>query len=270
MPSALHAAPGFSPGFVADRLDEALALRGSLPVYGLAGLPGTGKSTLARQMVGLAAERGVAALALSIDDFYFGRRDRRELARRVHPLLARRGPPGSHELPLALAVLDALRRGEPVALPRFDKLADTRLPPSRWLRPAPPPGLVIFEGWFLKTPPETEAALAAPINALEREHDADGRWRRWCNAALAGYAPLWHRLDWLTWLQPPGFETVPGWRWQQEQRMQSQRPGHAAMSRAQVGEFLQGFERVGRQALRTLPALADRVVALDARRRPIS
>ncbi|TNJ35356.1 kinase [Arenimonas terrae] len=270
MPPVLHPAPGFSPGFVADRLDEALSLRGRVPVYGVAGLPGTGKSTLAAQMVRLADARGIDALALSIDDFYLGRGARRGLARRVHPLLARRGPPGTHDLPLALATLDALRRGDAVALPRFDKLADTRRPPSRWIQPARLPQLLVFEGWFLKTPPESDAALRAPINALEREHDADGRWRQWCNSALGDYAPLWQRLDWLTWLQPPGFETVPGWRWQQERRMQSQRPGHAAMSRAQVGDFLQGFERVGRQALRTLPALADRVVALDARRRPIS
>lgn len=270
MPSALPTVPGFPPDFVADRLDEALALRGAMPVYGLAGLPGTGKSTLARQMLALAAERGISAVALSIDDFYLGRRARRTLARQVHPLLARRGPPGTHELALVLATLDALRRGETVARPRFDKLADTRLPPSRWPRPARPPRLLVFEGWFLKTPPETATALRAPINALEREQDADGRWRRYCNAALADHAPLWRRFDWLTWLQPPDFETVRTWRWQQEQRMQAARPTRPAMSRAQVGEFLQGFERVGRQALRTLPALADRSIALDARRRPLS
>lgn len=270
MPPALHPAPGFPTAFVAERLDEALALRGRVPVYGLAGLPGTGKSTLARQIVDLAAARGIPALALSIDDFYLGRRDRRDLARRVHPLLMRRGPPGTHDLPLAIAVLDALREGDPVALPRFDKLADARLPPSHWPRPARPPQLVIFEGWFLKTPPEPEAALRSPINALERGHDADGRWRRWCNTALAGYAPIWRRLGWLTWLQPPGFEIVPDWRWQQEKRMQAERPGRAAMDRAQLEDFLQGFERVGRQALRTLPALADRTFTLDARRRPLS
>jgi D-glycerate 3-kinase len=270
MPPALHPTSGFSPGFVADRLDEALALRGPLPIYGLAGLPGTGKSTLARQMVRLAAERGIAVLALSIDDFYLGRGARRELARRVHPLLARRGPPGTHDLTLALSTLDALRRGESIALPRFDKLADTRLPPSRWRRAAQPPRLLVFEGWFLKTPPEPTAALSTPINVLEREHDPDGTWRRWCNDALADHAPLWRRLDWLTWLQPPGFETVPAWRWQQERAMQSRRPGRAAMSRTQIGRFLQAFERVGRQALRTLPAVADRVIALDARRRPVS
>lgn len=270
MPPALHTAPGFAPAFVAERLDEALALRGTVPVYGLAGLPGSGKSTLARQMATLGARRGIALVTLSIDDVYLGRRARQALARRVHPRLAYRGPPGSHDLALALAVLDALRRGEPVALPRFDKLADTRLPPSRWRRPARPPRLLVFEGWFLGTPPEHEAALEAPLNALEREQDPDARWRRHCNAALADYAALWQRLDWLTWLQPPDWDTVRDWRWQQEQAMQSARPGRPAMDRARVEDFLQGFERVARQALRTLPGRADRCIALDAMRRPIS
>src|SRR3546814_14002567 len=51
--------------------------------------------------------------------------------------------------------------------------------------------LVLFEGWFLGTPAEPEAALAEPLNALERDEDPDGRWRRWCNDALArDYPPL--------------------------------------------------------------------------------
>lgn len=270
MPPALHPAPGFPPAFVAERLDEALALRGRVPVYALAGLPGTGKSTLARQMVALAAERGVHAIALSIDDFYLGRRARQALARRVHPLLAQRGPPGTHDLGRVLDTLDALRRGESPALPRFDKLADTRLPPSRWRRPVRPPQLLVFEGWFLKTPPETAAALGAPVNRLEREQDAEGTWRRHVNAALADHGPLWRRLHWLTWLSPPAWETILDWRWQQERRLAARRPGRAAMSRAGVDAFLMRFERVGRQALRTLPSLAERTIVLDPQRRPVS
>lgn len=270
MTPGLHPAAGFASDFVADRLDEALALPGPMPVYGLAGLPGSGKSTLAAQMAALAASRRIDLAVLSIDDVYFGRQRRQALARRVHPLLVDRGPPGTHDLPLALATLDALRRSGPVALPRFDKLADTRRPPSRWPRVAAPPRLVVFEGWFLKTPAQAASDLALPINRLEAEEDGDGRWRRYCNDALIGYAPLWQRLDWLTWLQPPGFETMQTWRWQQETRLQAKRPQRAGMDRARLGRFLQLFERVGRQAMRTLPDLAERVIALDAARKPLS
>ena len=42
------------------------------------------------------------------------------------------------------------------------------------------------------------------------------------------------------------------------------------MTRAQVERFVLFFERVSRQALRTLPAIADELFTLDAARRPVS
>jgi D-glycerate 3-kinase len=95
----------------------------------------------------------------------------------MHPLLATRGPPGTHDIALACETLDALREGRPVRLPRFDKLRDRRLPPSRWPL-ASAVDLTIFEGWCLKLPPQSAQALRRPINSLERDEDADGIWRR--------------------------------------------------------------------------------------------
>lgn len=266
-----HPAAGHhAPDFVAARLGEALALPGAVPVYGLTGLQGTGKSTLAADMAALGRARGLPVVVLSIDDFYLGRRERLALGRHVHPLLATRGPPGSHDLPLALETLDGLRAGRRMPLPRFDKISDRRLPPSRWPRSPAGARLVVFEGWFHKVPPEDAAALATPLNALERDEDPAGTWRAYCNDALGRYAPLWARLDTLTWLRGPGFDVVPAWRWQQEQTLQAAHPGRRAMSRAQVERFVLFFERVSRRAMRTLPAIADRVIALDAARRPLS
>lgn len=256
--------------FIAARLAEGLALPARVPVYGLTGLQGTGKSTLAADMAAMARRRGLPVVVLSIDDFYLGRRERQRLGRQVHPLLATRGPPGSHELALMLETLDGLRAGQRVPLPRFDKIADRRLPPSRWPRSPAGARLVVFEGWFHKVPPEPEAALAEPINRLEREEDRGGEWRRYCNQALADYAPAWERIDVLTWLRGPGFEVVPDWRWQQERTLQAANPGRQAMSRAQVERFVLFFERVSRRALQTLPAIADQTIALDAARRPLS
>jgi D-glycerate 3-kinase len=265
---------GYPDAFVAQWLDRALALpcpRGRPPVFGLAGLQGTGKSTLAAQMRTLAAARGRRVAVLSIDDFYLTRRERLALGRSVHPLLATRGPPGTHDVGLACATIDALRTLAPGAVarvPRFDKIADARLPPSRWGTVRERPDLVVLEGWFLEVPPEDPAALRRPLNALERLEDPDGTWRSWCNAALAGYAPLWKRLDFLLFVQGPGFGQVPAWRWQQERTLQAKYPARRAMSRAEVERFVLFFERVSRQALRTLPAIADATVQVDARRKP--
>ena len=258
-------AQGFPGDFVASCLDAALARGGG--VQGITGLQGSGKSTLAAQIAALASQRGIAVAVLSLDDAYLDHDERAALARDVHPLLATRGPPGTHDVGLACRTLDALRAGETVALPRFDKLGDRRLPVSDWPR-AGAVGLVLFEGWFLGTPAEPAAALVEPVNALEGDEDRDGRWRHWCNDALGReYPTLWRRIDHLLFLQGPGFDVVPRWRWQQEQALQARHPDRQAMRREQVGRFVQFFERTSRQAMRTLPGIADRVVRLDAQRR---
>src|SRR5690606_17806088 len=70
--------------------------------------------------------------------------------------------------------------------------------------------------------------------------------------------------------QPPGFEVVPEWRWQQEQALRAADPGARGMDRDALLRFVQHYERVSRQALRVLPARADVVVELDRARRPVA
>ncbi|MEO6519142.1 MAG: kinase [Pseudoxanthomonas sp.] len=263
---------GFTATLVASALDAALASGHATPVFGIVGLQGSGKSTLAAQMGALARTRGLQAAIVSLDDFYLGRKQRQQLAREVHPLLATRGPPGTHDLVLALETMARLRDGAAVALPRFDKLADDLLPRTQWPRVQGRCQLVILEGWFLKTPAQDPARLRAPVNALERSEDAEGQWRSYCNTALGtAYPALWETIDALWLLQGPGFEVVQDWRWQQEQALQEQalqEQGRTrkGMSRAQVERFVQFFERVSRQALQTLPAIADVTVRLDRQR----
>ncbi len=260
---------GFDATLVASALDAALAIGNPTPVFGIVGLQGSGKSTLAAQTAELARSRGLQAAVVSLDDFYLGRRRRQELAQEVHPLLATRGPPGTHDLALALDTMQRLRDGAPVALPRFDKLADDLAPRAQWPQLERRCRLVILEGWFLKTPPQDPAQLRDPVNALERAEDADGTWRRYCNTALAEkYPRLWESIDTLWFLQGPGFEVVPDWRWEQELALQADDPARKSMSRVQIERFVQYFERVSRQALQTLPAIAERTVLLDRQRNP--
>lgn len=259
---------GFAAPLVAAALAAARALPAATPVFGITGLQGSGKSTLARQVAELGRSHGLRVAVLSLDDVYLTRAQRQRLAADVHPLLATRGPPGTHDVALACEVLDALRAGLSVRLPRFDKLADDRAPEHEDAAIEGRLDLVVFEGWCLKVPPQAAGELAVPLNALERDEDADGHWRRYCNDALAQtYPALWTRLDALWCLQAPGFDIVPAWRWQQEQRLLADAPGRAGMDAAQVERFTQFFERVSRQALRTLPAIAERTLMLDAQRR---
>ena len=266
MPTHLHPHGGFSDDLVAAVLGDVLA--SGARVFAISGVQGSGKSTLAAQLAQASEVQGLRTAVLSIDDVYLDRDARQALARDVHPLLATRGPPGTHDLALAFATLDALRDTGAAALPRFDKPGDRRLPRRDWPRVSRI-DLVVLEGWFIGTPAEDEAALRAPINTLERNEDRDATWRRWCNAALArDYPALWARIDRLLFLQPPGFDIVPEWRWQAEQALHADDPSRPAMDRTGIDRFVQHYERVSRQALRTLPAIADTVIALDAARRP--
>ncbi|MDQ3206564.1 MAG: kinase [Pseudomonadota bacterium] len=271
MPDHLHLPgreppPGFDAGLVARVLECALAT--GERVHAIAGLQGAGKSTLAAQLVAQARRRGLRAHALSIDDFYRGPRERQRLGREVHPLLATRGPPGTHDVELACETLERLAGGLTTRVPRFDKLTGRRMPPSRWPR-VQAADLVVFEGWCLKVPPQQATELKVAINPLERDEDPHGVWRCYCNAQLRDrYPALWSRLPRLLYLRGPDFGVVPGWRWQQEQALQARSPARTGMTQAQVERFVQLFERVSRQAMDTLPQIADATITLAPDRSP--
>ncbi|WP_158885853.1 kinase [Rhodanobacter sp. L36] len=234
-------------------------------ILGVSGLQGSGKSTLARVMKAQAEARGWPTEILSLDDFYYSRSDREALAHQVHPLLRSRGVPGTHEIELMMSVLAALPHASdklPVTHPRFDKGRDTRIPPSRWPRIIHPPKLVIVEGWALGIRPQSQAALATPVNELERTEDADGSWRHWVNKQLRSYQPLWRKFDALIVLQAPSWNIVQRWRSEQEEELFA-RHAPLAMDAKGMERFLAHFERLSRHALATLPALADTCVEYD-------
>lgn len=268
--SHAHTGSGF-PAWLSDAaLQAALALPSRPAMLAISGVQGSGKSTLASEIERLARERNLRAAVLSVDDFYLPALQRARLAEQVHPLLATRGPPGTHDLPLALEVLARLQRGERVRLPRFDKLADDRVCESEWTYAEVGVDLVVLEGWLLGVPPQPPGELVRPVNALERTEDENAVWRTWCNTALANdYPVLWRQFDALWMLKAPSFDVVPGWRWQQEQSMLAQRSARSGMTRTQMERFVQMFERVSRHALQVLPALAQRVIHLDEHRRPL-
>lgn len=239
-------------------------------ILGVAGAQGSGKSTLAAVLAQRLEQRGVAAAAVSIDDFYLPRQQRLALAGRVHPLLATRGVPGTHDLPLLTDALLRVRAGRPVQLPVFDKLADDRLAPQHWA-PVRRLDCLILEGWCVGARAQPAAALSLPINDLEAKDDPDRRWRRWVNAQLAGtYQRVWNRLDALIFLAAPDWETVPRWRAEQEAglaRATGRNQGIRGMDAAAIARFCAHYERLTRWQLATTPAFASLTLRLDGERR---
>jgi len=131
---------------------------------------------------------------------------------------------------------------------------------------------VILEGWCVGARPQTAAQLTPPLNALERDEDAQGRWRGYVNAVLQGpYAPLFARLSPLVLLAAPSFEVVLQWRTEQERKLRDrlQREGGDAsrvMSDDAIARFISHYERITRHILAEMPARADHLIDLDASR----
>lgn len=238
-------------------------------VIGLCGAQGSGKSTLAAALQRALCADNVSAAVLSLDDLYLTKAERLALAQKVHPLLATRGVPGTHDIDLGLALFDALDAGQPARLPRFDKASDDRIAQSEWPPIEQRPSVLIFEGWCVGARPEQEAALANPVNALEADEDRSGVWRHYANAALAGpYQQLFTRIDRLILLAAPSFAIVRRWRGEQEMTLRAQRPdGSALQNSAALDRFIQHYERLTRHILREMPQYADLVLPLDNDRR---
>ena len=220
---------------------------------GISGAQGSGKSTLAAGLASALEAEGRRCAVLSLDDLYLGPGARGELARRVHPLFAVRGPPGTHDPALGLAVLHALSRPGPVRLPRFDKGRDAPVTEAEQPVFQGPADVVILEGWCLGARPDPQAATSAPLNALERERDPDGVWRGAVEAALAGaYADLFAAPDLTVFLRAPDFPTVRRWRGEQEAELAAAiaagRPGRA-MDDAELDDFLARYERITRRLI---------------------
>ena len=249
---------------LAERIARLHRRVGRSVVTGVCGAQGTGKSTLCAFLAELLEHQRLRVAVLSLDDLYLTREARAQLAARVHPLFATRGVPGTHEVELGEHVLDALARPGLVRLPRFDKAADTRAPPDRWAQVQAPVDVVLFEGWCLGARPQPASALNTPVNALEREEDSDGVWRRAVNEALTGpYAHLFARLDALVLIAAPAFEQVFAWRALQERRLATAQGDAPSMSDDALVRFIRHYERLTRHILAEMPARADAVIAVD-------
>ncbi len=247
-------------------------------VVGINGAQGSGKSTLFNLLEVILEEGfGLRVIGFSIDDLYKTRAERERLAEQVHPLMRTRGVPGTHDVELGIELLDSLLNAGPDTLtkiPVFDKSIDDRCPPTVWQEWSGPVDVIVFEGWCVGARPQSEQELAPPVNALEREEDPQGIWRRHVNAQLAGpYQELFSRLDVLLMLRVPSMQSVYEWRALQEKKLvervryiyDTQQPTDhlRIMNEAEIERFIAHYERLTRAMLEDLPERVDVTLYLN-------
>jgi D-glycerate 3-kinase len=242
-------------------------------VVGVNGAQGTGKSTLATFLAAiLDYEFNLGVAAFSVDDIYLTRARRQQLALEIHPMLAVRGVPGTHDVALGLATFQALAGAGPettTPLPSFDKGIDDRKPVEQWSVYSGRPDIIILEGWCVGAVPQQDEALLTPVNELEAQQDGDGQWRRYVNDQLAGpYARLFSQLDMLVMIRAPGWSQVYEWRLLQEEKLRQRcreqgLDDSQVMSPDQVRAFISYYHRLTLHQLAEMPQRADVVLAMD-------
>jgi len=249
--------------------------KGSLTLLfvGVNGCQGSGKSTLSQYLAAYISEKyQLNVLVMSLDDFYLSSEHRKQLAQSIHPLLATRGVPGTHDTSAMADVFQKLANNScGFAVPKFNKATDEPFEPSQWQTIQQPVDIVLFEGWCWGVKAQSAAQLKTPINALEKTQDVDGIWRSYVNQQLAQYyQPLYQYINYWLVLKAPSFDCVYQWRLEQEQKLSKSSQLNAinnkVMTPAQVLDFIQYFQRLTEHGLNTLSESANGLLSLDAQR----
>lgn len=240
---------------------------------GVNGCQGSGKSTLSQYLAAYISEKyQLNVLVMSLDDFYFSSERRKQLAQSIHPLLATRGVPGTHDTAAMADVFQKLANNScGFTVPKFNKATDEPFEPSQWQQIQQPVDIVIFEGWCWGVKAQSHIQLKTPINALEKTQDIDGIWRSYVNRQLAqNYQPLYQYINYWLVLQAPSFDCVYQWRLEQEHKLskssQSNASNNKVMTPAQVLDFIQYFQRLTEHGLNTLSESANGLLSLDTQR----
>ncbi|MEG4625411.1 glycerate kinase [Microcoleus sp. w1-18aA5] len=231
-------------------------------IQGILGVQGTGKTTLCQVLRLILGKLGYSTVSLSLDDLYKTYADRQQL-QKADPRLIWRGPPGTHDIDLGIAVLDKLRASQThnlaavdnpkldalqpdlinknIEIPRFDKSAYGGAGDRSQPEIISGADIVLFEGWFVGVNPVVDAKLSEfladapfPIST-----ESDCQYARDMNAKLHDYLPLWNRLDGLMVLYPQDYRLSQVWRNQAEREMMA--AGKSGMSEAEINRFVEYF-----------------------------
>ncbi|MDJ0844773.1 glycerate kinase [Crocosphaera sp.] len=240
-------------------------------IQGFLGVQGTGKTTLCNILCIILKQLEYTSITLSIDDFYKTYSERQKL-KEIDPRFIWRGPPGTHDVELAINTLNQLkdpRYLQPISVPRFDKSLwngqGDRIKPDIINKS----DIILFEGWFLGVQPIKKTKFNdAPLPIKTQE---DRQFAQDVNEKLKAYLPLWEKLDRLIILYPEDYHLSKQWRKQAEQKMISS--GQTGMKNQEIEAFVNYFWIALHPQLFITPLtqnsnLVNLVITIDGHHRP--
>ncbi len=237
----------------------------------ISGSQGIGKSSLIL-IIKKTLERfyNKKILTLSLDDYYFTKFKRQQLAKEEHELLATRGVPGTHDIKTLLKDIKKFENNKyPLNIPIFDKLIDTRLKKKNKIYKKC--DLLILEGWCCGCKRINNNYLYKNINLIEKKFDKDFIWRNYYNKRLGNeYKKLFNLFEDKIFLKAPSFKYVLNWRIKQEKRNTTASIKYKKMNTDEIKLFIQHYEKITKWMLREFNRFANLVIRIDKDQKIIS
>ena len=236
---------------------------------GLAGGQGTGKTTISSLIrIILIKYFRLNVFRISIDDFYKTRKERINLSKRVHPMLLTRGVPGTHDINMMLNFFrnSKSKKFKRLKLPTFNKAIDDRFNKKKWYDLKKRPDVIIFEGWCVGAKSEKNNTLKKTINSMEKIKDQKQVWRKYVNHQLKSkYKNLYSQLNCLIFLKAKNFSLLQKWRLKQERKLWvKSKVKSKIMSKADVLNFMQTYQRITQNMFRNMPKYASVIFNLNS------
>ena len=240
-------------------------------LVGLAGGQGTGKTTIS-SIIKIILEKyfKLKVFKISIDDFYKTRKERLNLSKKIHPMLAIRGVPGTHDVEMMLSFFKKAKSKnfKKFDLPNFNKAVDDRFPKKNWYKIKEKPDVIIFEGWCVGAKAEENKTLKKSINSLEKANDQKLIWRKHVNQQLkTKYKQLYSQLNCMIYLKAKNFSLLQKWRLKQERKLwlNSKRKSKLKiMNKRDVISFMQTYQRITQNMFKNTPKYASIILNLNS------
>lgn len=230
----------------------------------IAGPQGSGKSTLAKIFkVVLEKQYKKKVMLLSIDDYYFSKKKRIKLSKKIHPLLITRGVPGTHDIKaLKKDIINFQKNLFPITTPTFNKLNDDISIKKKIIKNAE---ILLLEGWCCGSPSINKKYLFQNINRLENILDKNKKWRQYYNSQLRNdYKKVFSLFDQQIYIQPPSFSYILKWRYAQEKNNALKSQSKDFMKKKDLQTFIQHYEKLTKWMMKVMPAKADILIKINS------